>query len=416
MAARPLALLALPTFRDLWLAGALIGIMRWLELLVLGVHVFATTGSPLLTALMTVLRMLPLALAGAVVGTLAERIDQRRLLLQATLSSAAASLALALLALTGRAPLPALGTIAVLGGLLWACEFPVRRVLLAGIAGRERLGAAMGLESATVHATRMLGPAIGGMLYAVGGLGAVYLLGAALHLWAALCLRRLPAAPPAPTGRRGRLLSDLAEALRHLRRAPLIAAALAVTVLVNLFGFPYTSMVPVIGETVLGQGPAAVGLLMAADGAGALCGALSLAWVVRPRHFPRVLLFGTALFLLAVLGFSAIPAYGLALAVLFGAGLGLAGFSTMQPSLILAAAPFEMRARMMGLLTVSIGTGPLGFLLMGALADLLGAPRAVALSATIGLAALAAALLAWPALCRPLVEQPEAQPPVSPRR
>ena len=397
--AGPLELFALADFRRIWLSGSCVGVMRWLELLAIAVHVYRTTGQPLLVALFTLLRFLPLTLLGAFLGALSERFARRSLLLVGLVVACLASLAMAAALLAGHQALGLLALVTLISGTFFAAEFPVRRTLTAEIAGRERIGPAMGLESATMNATRMLGPPLGGLLLETGGLALVFLLGALLYGLAAILVSGLRTGAR-PSGGGGRLLGQVVEGLRHLRHARLIVGVLAVTVLFNLFGFAYIAMVPVIGAERLGLGAVAIGVLMAAEGLGSLLGALAIAWWARPAWHGRIYLGGTGLFLVSVLVFAAAPSFPLALAAQIAAGLGVAAFGTMQSALILEVAPLELRGRMMGLLAVCIGTSPFGMLLQGALAQRLGAAAAVALVAVAGLVALGLAVATWPELWR----------------
>ena len=197
------SLLADPAFLRVWLTGGIAGVLRWLELLAIGVYVLEVGGSPFLVALMTFLRMAPMFLFGIPAGALADRYDRKRLLIIGLLVLAGAAGLLAFLALQGRIALWHIGVGTFLNGMFWASEFPVRRIMLGEIAGVARLSRAMALESATSNATRMLGPALGGVLMQVTGLYGVYALGALLYLASAapgaagrLPLGRRRAAPP----------------------------------------------------------------------------------------------------------------------------------------------------------------------------------------------------------------------------
>jgi MFS family permease len=410
--AAPRGLLADASFLRVWLCGTLSGVLRWLELLAISLFVLEQTGSPFLVALLTVLRMAPMLLFGILAGALADRYDRRRLLIAALVVLALASAVLAVLAASGRITLwqIALGTF--LGGMFWSTEFPVRRTLLGEIAGPARLSRAMALESATGNATRMVGPVLGGVLMETLGLAGVYVLSALLYGLCALMLLRLAyrtaGGPPAarPFG------AMLREGWRFTRARRTIVAALAVSVIVNLWGFAYITMVPVIGERTLGLSPALIGLLMSTEGLGALLGALLVARFDRPSRYLQIYAGSSLLFLLAVLAFAWSSWFPLSLGLILLCGVGIAGFAVMQSTIFFLAAPAEMRSRVMGMVTVSIGAGPLGMLQVGLLADWLGAPLAVAVIAGEGLLALALAVLLWPELRRPADLAPDQpQPP-----
>ena len=165
------------------------------------------------------------------------------------------------------------------------------------------------------------------------------------------------------------------------------------TAIFNIFGWPFTSMIPVIGRDQLMLGPDGIGILTSVDGVGACIGALALAWFLTPRWHRAGYVGGVALYLLALSAFALAPAPVPAGIALLITGIGGAGFATLQTTIVYLAAPVEMRSRILGVLSVCIGTGPIGFLWLGWLAERIGAPEATAVTGAMGLAALA---LTWP--------------------
>jgi MFS family permease len=393
------SLLADPAFLCVWLTGGIAGVLRWLELLAISVYVLEVGGSPFLVALMTFLRMAPMLLFGIPAGALADRYDRKRLLLIGLLVLAGTSAVLAFLAAQGRIALWHIGVGTFLSGMFWASEFPVRRIMLGEIAGVARLSRAMALESATSNATRMLGPALGGILIQMAGLYGVYALGVLLYLASAVLV--LPVAyRSAGAGGGASLLAMLRDGWRFARSERLIVGTLAVTLIVNLWGWAYVTMVPVIGEGVLMLSPVLIGVLMSTEGLGALIGALLVARYDRPRRYTQIYTASSAVFLLSVLAFALSAWFPLSLALMLFCGIGIAGFAVMQTTLVFLAAPAAVRSRVMGLLTVAIGGGPIGMLYVGVLADWLGPSAAVACLAVQGLILLALAAWYWPEMRR----------------
>jgi MFS family permease len=395
------SLLADPAFLRVWLTGAIAGVLRWLELLAISVYVLEVTGSPFLVALMTFLRMAPMFLFGIPAGALADRYDRKQLLLFGVLVLAGAAGVLAFLAVQGDIALWHIAAGTFLNGMFWASEFPVRRIMLGEIAGVARLSRAMALESATSNATRMIGPALGGVLIQMVGLYGVYALGALSYLACAVLV--LPVAYRSATaGSSASLLGMLREGWRFARSQRLIVGTLAVTVIVNLWGWAYITMVPVIGERVLMLSPALIGALMSTEGLGALIGALLVARYDRPQRYTQIYTVSSAAFLLGVLAFALSAWFPLSLALILFCGMGIAGFAVMQSTITFLAAPAPVRSRIMGLVTVAIGAGPIGMLYVGVLADWLGASAAVVVLALQGLLALGLAAWYWPEMRRPV--------------
>jgi len=383
----PLALLGQGDFLRLWGCGALMGTLRWLEVLAVGLYALAHTGSALVVALMLFARTVPMVALGAFTGALADRVERRRLLAAGLAASTLTALVLAVLGFSGHLALWHVALGAFVNGCVWTMEHPVRRALIGDVVDAGAMGAAISLDSSTFNATRMIGPLAGGAIYAALGLPGAYAAGLLAYAVAlALCLgirrpppRRAPAAPQP-------LWRSLSAGLRYVASRGLLAGVMLVTVVANLFGFSYAAMVPVVGERVLGLEAPGIGVLMAMEGLGASLGALGLAFVIRPAAYARVFTCGALLFLAMVLAFALSATLATAMAALFLAGLGLAGFGAMQSTILLSASEPGLRSRVMGVLVVCIGAGPAGVLLVGWLAELLGAARALALTSGTGLA------------------------------
>ena len=135
---------------------------------------------------------------------------------------------------------------------------------------------------------------------------------------------------------------------------------------------------------------------MAAEGCGAFVGALLIAFYAKPARFRQILLGGSCLYLGCIWLFSMSSIVALSMTLLWIGGFGVAGFAAMQSALMIASAPPEMRNRIMGLMTMCIGIGPLGILVVGSLSEILGAQTGILITTTTGLLGLAATIIIWP--------------------
>ncbi len=395
------SVLAVPDFRRLWMVGLAISVARWLEMLVVGIVVFQVTGSAFLVAAMTLLRLAPMGLFGALLGVLADRVPRRRALLGILVLQGTAVGAMSLLAFADALEVWHIALACFCGGLGWATDNPVRRMMIGQSVGAARMGAAMSLDVMGSNASRVAGPALGGTLLAALGAGEAFGLACLLYvvvIGAAAGLRVGAAASP-PRGTP--VLHEMRESLGLGIRQPRLRAVLIVTIIFNLFAWPCTSMIPVIGKASLGLGPDGVGVLASMDGLGALVGAALVGLLGRPDRHAALYVGGTALYLAMMVGFALSPSPTLAGIALLLTGVGGAGFATMQATLTYLSVPTEMRGRALGVLSTAIGTGLLGFLQLGLLADSLGASAATALVATQGLVAL---VMTWRWWWGPLFE------------
>ncbi len=391
---RALSLPGRPDFWRLWSVGLVVFTVRWLETVTVGVFVYLHTRSAFLVAMMTMLRLLPMGLFGAFLGALAEKIDRRTTLIGVVLMMGATSGALALLAHAGQLAIWHLAVASFLNGLGWATDNPVRRVMIGEVVGSEQMGTAMSLDVGANNASRMVGPTVGGLLLAGVGIDGAFALSVLLYGFALVAAWKVTYHSAAPAGS-GAVLARIAEGLRLVRGDRRLVGTLTVTVIYNVFGWPFTSMVPVIGQDRLGLGPEGIGILASMDGIGAFCGALLLALFLRPQWYARAYVGGVIAYLVMLIVFALVPMPLVAGGALLFTGLGGAGFSTMQATLVYLAAPPEMRSRILGVLSVCIGVGPVGFVALGLLADAIGANWATAAAGLTGLLALAVTRPLW---------------------
>jgi predicted MFS family arabinose efflux permease len=197
----------------------------------------------------------------------------------------------------------------------------------------------------------------------------------------------------------------VAEGLRYVGHNQAILAVVLITLVMNLWYFPYMNLLPVFARDVLGQGPVGLGFLGAASGVGALIG---LFIINRLRHRISsgwILTVGTFGMSLCLLAFALSSTYAFSWVMLLCAGVGQACFGIMQSSIILLAASDEMRSRAMGTLVLAIGSDPLGKLQAGYLAELFGAQLTVAVQAGAAALALLVIAAALPGLRRPIQDR-----------
>jgi MFS family permease len=384
----PRGLLATPGYARLWFAGGVGNAMRWLELLVAGIFTYDVTHSAFLVAVVTVARSLPMLFLGPIAGVIAEAISRKRLLLGQLFGMAAVSAVLAVLAFSGAIRVWHIAVGGAVAGIAWASELAVRRRMLGEVVAADRIGAAVAFDSLTNSVARVLGPLFGGAIFEGLGLGGAYLLAAGLYLTAGAAVLGLEFRQEPRRLRFGRIPGEIAEGLAVARATPAILGVVLVTIVMNTSGFSYSALIAPIGLDVYRVSPTLVGALAAAEPLGAIIIgiALSAGWL--RLDGARALLQGSFLFLGGVIAMALSPWYGLAFVLLLVGGLGTAAFSNMQTSLILIEAPPTTRSRVMGIVTMCIGTGPIGVLAIGALSEKVGPPAAILVMAGIGVVGL----------------------------
>jgi MFS family permease len=382
----------LPDFRRLWLIGFIVFAVRWLEMLVVGVFVYQRTGSAFQVALMTLLRMAPMVIFGPLIGAYVERIERRRAQVAVSISMLLTAIVVAALAYAGRLEVWHLALAAFCNGIAWAADNPVRRVMIGEVVGPERMGSAMAIDVGANNASQMLGPTIGGLVLSHFGVSGAFTISVAAYALSVATALRLQHQNNIAPFMKGAMFAHIIEGLMMARGDKRLVAVLTITVTYNVFGWPFTSMIPVIGQDSLHLAPGGIGILASMTGVGSFIGAAAIALWARPRHFTRLYVGAVLSYMTVMMGVALAPEAFLAGGSLLATGLANSGFSVMQATLIYLVAPAAMRSRLYGVLSLCIGSGLLGFVNIGLMAQWFGAPEATVVSGIEGLAVMA---LTW---------------------
>jgi MFS family permease len=366
-----------------------------IEWMATGWLVLELTGSPFHVALIDFYRFAPWLLVGLVSGPLIQRFGRKPIVLACQVSYIGSYGALALLVLTGQPAYWQIALIAAVGTGTMALDFTTRRTMLPSMIGRDRIVDAMLLDTLVQSVSFTAGPFVGGWLIEVIGIGNLYALVAVAPLLGLILYAHLPNLPsPAPA--QESTVRRILLGLRYVRGNRVIVGILLITVAMNVLTFSSTSLMPVFARDILGQGPMGLGMLSAATGLGALLG-MPLVNLMRRRLNNNFVFAASSVLmstLLVIFAFS--TDFSFSLAVLIIAGIGQAGFSALQSSVVLIEASDEMRDRAMGTVLLAIGTGPFGRLILGTMAAAWGAPMAVALCCGGAVLAIVTLTLAIP--------------------
>ena len=415
-----------PNYRMLWVSNFFAYISRWMQMTMLGWFVFEITGSAFLVTLVGFSGMGPLVALGVFGGVLADRLDKRKLLLGTLFANLLAATAMAALIFsdlifsTSNLQYWHAYIVMLVGGIGWGLDMPSRRTIVLDVLGRARVNNAIALDSVGMHSSRMLGPLIGGglisiSLFAFGdgyGLEAGYAVTLVFFITSAVMMLNVKMPPrdvAASNQTSANILGNLVEGVRYVCSEATLLAVVLITIFMNLLLFPYQQLIPVVASEVLHVGPTLMGLLLALEGLGALTGSLLIASASNLTHHGRVYLGGSMAGLIMLLLFSFSQWYGVSLALMLLLGLGTAGFGAMQATIILLVARDDMRGRGLGVITLAIGVGPIGGLMLGRMADAIGAPMAMTINATMGLIAVGLVGLLMPSLRGRMTSDSEAE-------
>ena len=362
----------------------------WMQNVALAWFVYELTGSPLAVGILTFCRFSPQTLFGLFAGVLADRLDNRRLMITTQASSMAVAAALAALALSGAAEVWHVYVLAVFAGIAQVFDSPGRHALVYQLVGRAELPNAIALNTSVFNASRIVGPGIAGLLIASVGVGACFLVNAVsfVAVLAALLLIDTRALHPVERSeQRPTMLRGVREGLAYARSDRRIRLVLLLVLVVGTLGVNNGVILPVLAAE-LHAGPEVFGLLSAMFGAGALLGALATASLGRASW--KVLLAGTTGFGVAMLLVAPQSTVAACCAFLLLAGMCFTLWSANSNSLLQLTAPDHLRGRVLSLYLFAFhGLAPAGGLLIGWLIEVGGTDLAfwVAGLSALGMAA-----------------------------
>ena len=361
----------------------------WMEMLIVGWLGLELTDSAWWVSVLGFYRSIPLLLIGPWGALVTDRFPRRRLLSVFQGLGATASLLVLFAFLNGSLTYVQLALFSFIQGVIWALDWPTRRAIIPDLVGRERVVDALVLENAIQNMTRILGPISGGVALELLGVGGGLALLSALGFGCFLLLLGITSRSQAPsvTGGFRTVVDTTRQGWKFVRGNRKIWGVFLITIFMNVWAFPYMNLLPVFARDILGQGPVGLGWLGAAHGLGATAGLLIIHWGRKWLSNEWLFSGGSLLLSFGLVLFSTSTSYHLSLLLLFISGLGQAGFSIMQSSIILVESTDDMRSRAMGALVLAIGVGPLGRLQSGSMAEALTVSWAVGSMAFMSLIA-----------------------------
>ena len=338
------------------------------------------------------LQALPVLLFSLVGGVYADRWPKRRVLLVTQAASMIQALLLWALIATGTVQLWHLYVLALLLGLTYSLSKPASRSFVVELVGREDLPNAIALNSSLSTLARIVGPGLGGIIIAARGVTTLFLLNALSFLPVLVALALInshelyaQALPHRSVGERQNTWQSLREGMDSVWKTPEVLLVILVVGLVLLFGSNFNVVLPLFATDVLHVGATGFGFLSAAIDVGSLCAALWLAWSNRQPTIRRVLIGMLVVGVLEVV-FAVSHLYLLSLALIASVGFAETAFAAQAMTTIQTVAPDHLQGRVMSVQVLFFdGSLPLGYLLMGWLSGLFGAPSAMLIGALLSL-------------------------------
>ncbi len=359
----------------------------WMQITAQSWLVYDLTKSPLMLGTVTFANTIPMMLLALFGGAVADRSEKRYLLIGSQTTFMVAAIILAALVLTGHVLVWHILALSAMTGIASALDMPARQSLIPHLVPRSDMMNAIALNSAGFNGSRIIGPAIAGLviehLGGRTGAGWCFAINAVSYLAVIGALTKLDVNSRLEIADRHNMLSDVREGVGFAWRHPALRTYLLAMAVFGVFGLSYSVLMPVFARDVLRVDAGAYGGMLTANGIGATIGALALA-TVRPAR-PGIVIISMMAACSVLLGaFASSTAYGLSLALMVGVGGTMVGYMSLSNTTIQSMVPDALRGRIMSIYILSFfGTAPIGGLVMGSLAQALGAQAAVFAGAAV---------------------------------
>ena len=323
-------------------------------------------------------------------GVFADAVDRRKLLIYSQVVAGMSALTLGVLVATAVVKVWMILMLSFVTGCCMSIAGPAYLALVFDLVGREDLANAIALNSTQFQLARVLGPVAAGIGFKVFGVaGCFFANGLSFAaVVAGLAMVRydqtLNPEAQAPAKMKARFRRDLTDGFRYVAQHPTTLMLLMISAVTSLFGTPYISMSPVFARDVLHLGETGLALLMGMAGAGALVGALFLAYLGDFRHKGWFVLGGDFVFAVCLIGFSLSTRVVVSIIFLFALGFAVVCSVAVTNTLLQKLVTDEMRGRVMSMFMLSfIGAMPIGNLAAGWASHRFGAPRTLAVGGLI---------------------------------
>lgn len=338
---------------------------------------YRLTGSTAATGMIGFLAMVPYIFITPLAGALSDRVSRRKVLLTVLSLSAINATVLAALTYTQHITIAVLGVLALLQGILNSIEVPTRHAFFVQlIENKEDLPNAIALNSININSTRLMGPAIGGLLIAALGEAACFAVNSISFLAVLIQLRRISPNEGVPKAITTGLFTDLVEGWRFGLTHPVICPLVVTLGAISFAVSPYTVLMPAIVVQTFGKGAELNGLFISCVGLGALAGAILLARRPSVRGLTGWLWMTGSLAAIGIIGFSLSRSEWLSFLFMALTGMGIMGTSATVNTILQSIIEDDMRGRVVSIYTTFfVGAAPLGHLAAGWLAERIGAPR-----------------------------------------
>lgn len=379
----------------IYFLGQLVSVIgTWLQIVAEGWLVLQLTNSAFYIGLVAALATAPSLLFSLFGGVIVDRFQKKKVLFITQSSAMILALLFGSLTILNVITIPAICMIAFLLGTVNAIDAPARQAFVSELVAKDQLASAIALNSGIFNAGRVIGPGFAGILIALVGTGGAFIINGFSYLAVLIALSFLTISEKAPA-RNLNPISAIKEGIHYSLAHPIIRVLLLFTAVTSVFGWSYTTIMPIIAQNVFHADAKGLGYLYSATGAGSLLATFIVS--AYSKRIPSVLFIigGNAIFCISLILFASSSTMPVALVLLFFTGFGLLSQSATMNTIIQGMVKNEFRGRVMSLYVLMfMGLAPLGNFEIGWLTEKIGPSLSITINASLVLL-FSMLLLSW---------------------
>jgi MFS family permease len=368
----------------LYFYGQLVSLIgTWLQIVAQGWLMLQLTNSAFLIGMVAALATMPTLLFTLFGGVIVDRFPKKHILLFTQASAMILAFVLGLLTSLEIIKIWEICLISFMLGMVNALDAPARQAFVSELVSKEQLSSAIALNSGVFNAARVIGPSLAGMLIALIGTGGAFILNGLSYIAVIIALIVMKIDLYIPDNKLNPIKA-IKEGLNYSFSHPIIRTLLLFAAVTSVFGWSYTTVMPIIAKNEFHLGAAGLGYMYAANGCGAILATVLISAYSRKISPMVFILGGNCIFSISLVLFSFTSQFYISLPLLFFAGFGLISQASMMNSTIQSLVKSELRGRVMSIyILMFIGLIPLGNMEIGYLSELLGTGPAIRIGAII---------------------------------
>jgi MFS family permease len=354
--------------------------------------IYTITHSNFMVAITMLAEQLPAFLLSIFGGIVADRYSRYKVVNITQISSMVQAVLLAVLILTGHYVVWEMLTLSVMLGIINAFDVPARQAMIHDVIRDEAdLPSALSLSATSASLSRFIAPALSGIVLKKFGAGTCFLINAASFIAIIITLAFMKQPKNAkPRTSNKNFFIEFAEGIIYIRRTPSIALIMVLVALIGFLVMPFATLLPNFAKIVFKGDSATFGYINSFIGAGSIAGSIVLASLKKNASLRKVLLGFSVVLGLALIGFSQIRNFPVAMIIALFIGFGAVAQFTTSNIIVQSEASPRMRGRVISILIMAMFAAPLGGLIVGAVSQKIGAPATLLFQ---GILALLVALL-----------------------